>query len=156
MRFSSRGAALFFCVALIVCGSGGSALSQTATSIPGVAVDAPTARLKPKQHPVVRSAIYDGAQTATVGGVLAAPISDSAKIARLATLTGSCVGGCATSASTPSAANHGCSLSAGGMSAIPCRNIYGFKSYEECRATSMLIGWRPNDIPWYCSSLALK
>jgi len=156
MRFSSRGAAPLVCVALIMCGSGSPALSQTAKSLPSVAVDAPTVRLKPKPHAVARGAVHDGTQASTVGAVLATPISESAKIAKLATLTGSCVGGCATSAVTPSAANHGCSLSAGGMSAIPCRNIYGFKSYEECRATSMLIGWRPNDIPWYCSSLALK
>jgi hypothetical protein len=156
MRFSSRASVPSFCIALMICGSGSPALSQTATSLPGITVDAPTVRPKPKQHVPAQGAVHDPAPTTTVGTVLAAPIPESAKLAKLATITGSCVGGCATSFRSPNVPYHGCSLSSGPTSSIPCRNIYNFKTYEECRATSMLIGWRPNDIPWYCSSLALK
>ena len=156
MRFSSHLSAPALCIAVMICGSGSPALSQTSTSLPGVTIDAPTLRSKSKQHVPARTAARDAAPTGTVGSVLAAPMPESAKLTRLASLTGSCAGGCATSFRTPNVPYHGCSLSSGPTSSIPCRNIYGFKTYEECRATSMLIGWRPNDIPWYCGSLALK
>jgi hypothetical protein len=156
MRFSSRLSASSFGIALMMCGAGSPASSQTATSVPSVTVEAPTVRPKSKPHVLARSVVRDVTPTTTVGTVLSASIPESAKLAKLATLTGSCVGGCATSFRTPNTVYRGCSLSSGPMSSVPCRNIYGFKTYEECRATSMLIGWRPNDIPWYCSSLALK
>jgi hypothetical protein len=37
-----------------------------------------------------------------------------------------------------------------------CRNVANFKTYEECRETGLLMGWRSSETPWYCSSLALK
>lgn len=45
MRFSSRAFVPSFCVALLICGSGSPALSQTAGSLPSVTVDAPTVSL---------------------------------------------------------------------------------------------------------------
>src|SRR5437879_4928074 len=156
MRFSSRVSAPPFCIALVICGSGSPAFSQTATSLPDVIVDAPTVRPKPKQHALARSAVHDRTPTTTVATILAASAPESAKLAKLASITGSCVGGCATSFRSGNAPWHGCSLSSGPAPSLPCRNIYNFKTYEECRATSLLIGWRGNDIPWYCSSLALK
>jgi hypothetical protein len=142
-------------MALMISGSSDPALSQTATTLPNVTVDAPTVRPKPKQHAVARHAVNIQATT-TVGTILAAPISDSAKLAKYASVTGSCVGGCSTSFKSGSAPWHGCSISSYPALSPTCRNVANFKTYEECRAASMLMGWRPNDIPWYCSSLALK
>lgn len=156
MRFSSRVSARSFCIALMICGSGSPALSQTATTLPSVTVDAPTVRAKPKQHALARSAAHSLTPTTTVGTILVASIPEPAKLAKLESIAGSCVGGCATSFRSGTAPWHGCSISAWPAMSSTCRNVYNFKTYEECRATGMLLGWRPNDVPWYCSSLALK
>lgn len=156
VRFSSCVSAPAFCIALMISGLGSQALSQTATTLPNVTVDAPTVRPKPKQHALARHAIHHPSSATTIGTILVSPSSDSAKLAKYASITGSCVGGCSTSFRSGTAPWHGCSISAYPALSPTCRNVGNFKTYEECRATSMLMGWRPNDIPWYCSSLALK
>jgi hypothetical protein len=37
-----------------------------------------------------------------------------------------------------------------------CRNIGNYKTFNECREAGLLTGWRVNEVPWYCASLALK
>lgn len=163
MWFSSRVSVANFCIALLMCGFGGPAVSQTATStanptrtLPSVTVDAPTVRPKLRPQAVARSAVHHRTSTTTVQTILAASTSDSEKLAKLASITGSCVGGCVTSFRSGNDPWHGCSVSSWPALSPTCRNVAGFKTYEECRGIGLLMGWRSSEIPWYCSSLALK
>jgi hypothetical protein len=151
-------------IALLMCGLNGPAIAQTATtlgdvprSLPGVSVERPAevARHKSRRHAVTGATVSQPSLT-TPQAILAAPISDTAKLAKYASITGSCVGGCTTSFRQGDAPWHGCSISAWPALSPTCRNVGNFKTYEECRAIGMLLGWRPNDVPWYCGSLGLK
>jgi hypothetical protein len=75
-----------------------------------------------------------------------------AKLAALERSSGSCLDGCQTSFKRGNAPWHGCSLSGDNFSTT-CRNPRNYKSYIECRDTGLFLGWRPNDVRWYCSSL---
>jgi hypothetical protein len=35
-----------------------------------------------------------------------------------------------------------------------CRNVRNYKTYSECRESGLFLGWRNNEIWWYCTSLA--
>lgn len=37
-----------------------------------------------------------------------------------------------------------------------CKNVYSYKTYSDCHSDAIKLGWRGNDIWWYCSSLGLK
>ena len=37
-----------------------------------------------------------------------------------------------------------------------CKNVYNYKTYSDCHVDAIKLGWRGNDIWWYCSSLGLK
>jgi hypothetical protein len=37
-----------------------------------------------------------------------------------------------------------------------CKNVYNYKNYSDCHTEAIKLGWRGNDIWWYCSSLGLK
>jgi hypothetical protein len=163
MRFSSRVFVANSCLALLMCGFGGPAVSQTSTSaanvartLPTVTVNAPTVRPRLRPQAVARSAVHHRTSTTTVQTILAASTSDFEKLAMLANITGSCVGGCVTSFRSGNAPWHGCSVTSWPSPSPTCRNVAGFKTYEECRGMGLLTGWRGNEIPWYCSSLALK
>ncbi len=162
MRFSSRVFVANSCIALLMCGFGGPAVSQTATStanatrtLPTVTVNAPTVRPRSRAQAVVRGVVHR-TSTTTAQTILAASTSDFEKLAMLANITGSCVGGCVTSFRSGNDPWHGCSVSSWPSPSPTCRNVAGFKTYEECRGIGLLMGWRGNEIPWYCSSLALK
>ena len=163
MRFSSRVFVANSCIALLMCGFGGPAVSQTATStanatrtLPTVTVYAPTVRPNLRSQAAARSAVHHRTSTTTVQTILTASTSDSEKLAKLASITGSCVGGCVTSFRSGNDPWHGCSVSSWPALSPTCRNVAGFKTYEECRGIGLLTGWRGTEIPWYCSSLALK
>jgi hypothetical protein len=79
----------------------------------------------------------------------------SAKLARLESVTGSCVGGCVTSFRSGNAPWHGCSISAGGYSPT-CRNTRNYKTYSECTESGLTLGWRNTEVAWNCTSLGLK
>lgn len=162
MRFLSRFVASPAVVILtieILCGLSGPAISQTAigsaTTLPGVTVEAPRQVARAKHRAVSRSAVLRRTspilQTAS-----AAPDSDLAKIARLERIKTSCVDGCMTSLRVGNAPWNGCNVSAWPALSATCRNTANFKSYIECRETVMLLGTRPADGMWYCSSLAVK
>jgi hypothetical protein len=150
-------------IALLLCGLSGAAMSQTATpsggattSLPDVVVEAPgrvAKPQKPKQHVVARGAV--SRQTSQTTQTPSAPESVAAKLARLASATGSCVGGCVTSFKYGDAPWHGCSGSSG-MYSLTCRNVGNYKTYAECTEAGLVTGWRNNDVGWYCTSLALK
>jgi hypothetical protein len=42
------------------------------------------------------------------------------------------------------------------FSAVPCRNYYNFANYAACADKIRAMGWRDNDVWWYCSNLGLK
>lgn len=157
MRFS-----LLF-VAGLMCGLSGTAMSQTerpsgaATSLPSVLVDAPrqvARRAKPERRMAARSAL-SRRTSPTTPMQSASPTSPTVMLAKLASATGSCVGGCVTSFRSGDAPWHGCSGSSG-MYSPTCRNVGNYKTYAECAEAGRLTGWRTSEVQWYCSSLALK
>ena len=140
----------------LLCGLGGTAMSETipTTVLPNVTVEAPQQRARPK-----RSAVTQTVSRHTSPATHAAPTatdSDSAKLARLAKITSSCLDGCQTSYKHGNAAWVGCSFSSLSVMSSTCRNVGNFKSYQECREGWMLLGWGTMEVNWYCSSLAAK
>jgi hypothetical protein len=100
MRFSSIFAASPAIAILsieLLCGLSGPAQAATgsATSLPGVMVEAPKQVARPKHGTVARSTVSHRASQTTQ--TPSAPESVSGKLAKLASATGSCVGGCLTS-----------------------------------------------------------
>jgi hypothetical protein len=128
--------------------------TSSATSLPNVIVEAPKQVTRPKHSAVARSTVSP--QTSQTTQTPSAPESVSAKLAKLANATGSCVGGCVTSFRYGDAPWHGCSGSGWPALSPTCRNVGNYKTYAECTEAGLITGWRANEIPWYCSSLALK
>jgi hypothetical protein len=143
----------------IFCGLSGPAISQTATgsanTLPGITVEAPRQVARPKHSAVARRAV-SRRTSPTVQAASATPDSDSAKLARLARIESSCTDGCQTSFRYGSAPWNGCNGSAWPALSSTCRNVANYKSYLECREAGLLVGSRPTEIMWYCSSLAMK
>jgi hypothetical protein len=170
MRSLSRLALTCSCIALLTCGPGGIAASQAATSatgsstaLPAVTVDAPnqtSRRSKPIRHPVAAHRAVprqsSPANETSVTAILGAPTSVMTKLAKLESMSGSCVDGCQTSFRTGNAPWRGCSASGWPALSGTCRNVYHFKTYAECSGTGLLLGWQSREITWYCTSLALK
>jgi hypothetical protein len=159
LRFVARPAVAFPSVALLLCALSGTAMSQPTpadTQLPGVTVDAPKQVARPHRptyHAVARSTRSH--TSSTVAEVLSSPMSDAAKLAKLASTAGSCVDGCQTSFRYGHAPWNGCSVSSGTYSST-CRNPVHFKTYDECKEAGRIAGWRTGEMSWYCSSLALK
>jgi hypothetical protein len=163
MRISSRSvtslAVAFSSIGLLLCGLSGSEAATTSdgatASLPAVVVDAPKQSARPqKREPraIARSTVSPRTSPAAA----APPTSPiSAKLARLASVTGSCVGGCVTSFRSGDAPWHGCSVSGGGYSST-CRNTRNYKTYGECREGGLTLGWRNAEVAWNCTSLGLK
>lgn len=148
-----------------LCGLSHPAMSQptteSATVLPNVTVDAPKQRVRPKPVTIERRTVLrrtsPAAQTASSAPEPASGNdSVTAKLARLASATGSCVGGCQSSFRSGDKPWVGCSGSSGPSPSFTCRNVGGYKTYEECRQAGLITGWRTTEVPWYCSSLALK
>jgi hypothetical protein len=167
MRFSSRFVAILTVastsIALLLCGLSGTAMSQTATpsgsaasSLPDIVVDAPKRVARPPRpahHAVARSTVSRRASVAA-RTPSAAPDSVSAKLARLASATGSCAGGCQSSFKSAKEPWHGCSLSSGSWLQF-CRNVGNYKTYNECFDAGLTTGWRPLEAGGYCRALAM-
>ncbi len=151
----------------LLCGLSGTAVSQTATgsatALPGITVVAPkqVARPhgpKPVANTVVSRRISPATQTSSAPPTAQkpAPAKDSvmAKLAALEKTSSSCNGGCITSFKYGNQPWNGCSTAGAefGFSAT-CRNVRNYKTYYECRDTTLFLGWRNNDAWWYCSSL---
>ena len=112
MRFSSIFAAspaIAIVSIELLCGLGGTAQAATgsAASLPGVMVEAPKQVARPKHSTVARSTVSH--RTSQTTQTPSAPKSVSGKLAKLASATGSCVGGCVTSFRYGNAPWHGCS-----------------------------------------------
>ena len=77
-----------------------------------------------------------------------------AKLAALEKTSSSCTDGCITSFKYRNQPWNGCSTTAGEFNfSATCRNVRNYKTYYECKDTTMFLGWRNNDAWWYCSSL---
>ena len=163
MRISSRSvtslALAFSSIGLLLCGLSGAQAATTsdggASSLPAVVVQAPKQSARPQKReprPIVRSTVSP--RTSPTAAAPSTP-TVSAKLARLASVTGSCVGGCATSFRSGNAPWHGCSTS-GGMYSSTCRNTRNYKTYAECTDGGLTLGWRNAEAAWGCSSLGLK
>jgi hypothetical protein len=143
------------------------AVSQTATgsvaTLPSITVVAPKQSARPH-----RQAANTGASRQTLPATQPAPQkpvqpltqtpppapnSTMAKLAELERTTSNCTDGCQTSFKYGNAPWNGCSGSADIFSPT-CRNVRNFKTYYECRDHGLFVGWRNNEIWWYCSSLA--
>jgi hypothetical protein len=165
LRFVAGLAVAILSISLL-CGTSDQAMSQptpeSTTVLPNVTVDAPKHRARPR--PVViphRTALRRTPQTTARTASAtpdAVPAKDSvtAKLAKLASATGSCVGGCQSSFRSGDKPWVGCSGSSWPALSSTCRNVGGYKTYAECTEAGLLTGWRNNEIPWYCASLGLK
>ena len=151
------------------CGLSGMATSQAATGqtvadsatlLPNVTVDAPKQVNRTSRSTVPHRTLFrrtpQTAQTPSAApGSVSAKDSVSAKLAKLASATSSCAGGCQSSFRSGNEPWHGCSGSSGTFS-FTCRNVGNYKTFAECQEAGLLTGWRPPEISWYCTSLALK
>lgn len=161
MRFSSLFAAdlgIATLSAALLCGLSGTALSQTGTgALPDVVITAPkhvTRAEGPRHHAVVRN-IASVRTSAAAAAPSPSSLSPTAKLEKIANISGSCADGCVTSFRTGDAPWHGCSIS-GGTYSSTCRNVGHYKTYAECTEAGLATGWRVTEVPWYCTSLALK
>jgi hypothetical protein len=162
MRFSSlfvASPAVAILSIELFCGLSGPAMSQTPTgsaaTLPSITVEAPRQVARPKHRAVARSAV-PRRTSPTVQTASATPDSDSAKLARLARIKTSCIDGCQTSFRYGNSPWNGCNASAWPALSSTCRNVANYKSYLECREAGLMVGSRPAEIFWYCSSLAMK
>jgi hypothetical protein len=145
------------------CGLIGTALSQTttptgaSTSLPNIVVEAPkhVARPQKSEHRTVARSAVSGPTSVATRTPSAASDSISAKLAKLASATGSCVGGCQSSFKSGNEPWHGCSVSSGSY-LQSCRNIGNYKSYDECYDAGLTTGWRVNEASVYCTVLAIN
>jgi hypothetical protein len=157
-RFVARPAVAVPSIALLLCALGGAAMAQPTpsdTQIPSVTVDAPKQMARPHRpahHVTVRSA--PSRTSPAIATAVAAPTSDSVKLAKLGRETGSCVGGCQSSFKTADKPWTGCNAS-GGVYSATCRNVGNYKSYDECKEAGRVTGWRSGETSAYCSSVAL-
>jgi hypothetical protein len=156
-RFVARPAVALPSLALLLCCLSSPAMSQPtpADQLPGVTVDAPKQMARPHRPApriAVRSSGYRTSSTISTASV--APMSDTAKLARLERETGSCVGGCQSSFKSANQPWVGCNAT-GGVYSATCRNVGNYKSYDECKEAGRVTGWRSGETSAYCSSVAL-
>ena len=160
MRMSSSlvtPSALAILATALLCGLGGSAMSQAL--LPGVTIDAPKQMAgphrrvaRPPQRPQVAStSAYRPLSPNPAPGAVMARFATFEKIASRA--NSSCADGCPTSFRSGNQPWVGCFSPGSFVLSTTCRNAAGFKNYEECKEVGMFVGWRPADVSWYCSSL---
>lgn len=143
------------------CGLSGTAMAQT--QLPSVTVVAPKQVARP--HRPERVAARSASSTArtrtaqtssgsTAEAIVAGPGSTMGKLAALEKISSNCADGCQTSFKYGNQPWNGCSGSSGDFTlSTTCRNVLNFKTYHGCRETGMFLGWRPQEVWWYCSSL---
>jgi hypothetical protein len=155
----------------LLCGPSGTAMSQTATgsatSLPSITVEAPKQVARPQRtirgaNTVASRRTIRGANTVasrrtspTAQTPSAAPGSVMARLAALERTSSNCTDGCQTSFKYGNQPWNGCSASSGNSPDFSptCRNIRNYKTYEECRETSLFLGADYRGVWWYCSSL---
>jgi hypothetical protein len=151
---------------VLLCGLSGTAVSQTATGsatqLPSITVVAPkqvAKRYRPQQSARPQR-LQQAANTVASRPTLPTTQTPSpaqgsvlAKLAALEKTSSNCTDGCQTSFKYGNQPWNGCSTTGDTFSAT-CRNVRNYKTYSECREGGLFLGWRNNEIWWYCTSLA--
>jgi hypothetical protein len=151
---------------VLLCGLSGTAVSQTATGtatqLPSITVVAPkqvAKRYRPQQSarpPRLQQAANTVASRPTPPTTQTPSPAQGSVLAKLAALektSSNCTDGCQTSFKHGNQPWNGCSTTGDNFSAT-CRNVRNYKTYSECREGGLFLGWRNNEIWWYCTSLA--
>ena len=167
--FVAPSAVAIFSTALL-CGLSSTAVSQTASQLPSITVEAPKQVARP-QRPEVTSqgsgrvarragrtsrATQTGTGTGTGNGPPSAargPIM--AKLARLEREASSCNDGCESSFKRGKDPWVGCSESAGYYSVFSatCKDTLTHRDYVQCVETKMFLGWDRQRSWWYCTGM---
>jgi len=169
MKFSSLFAASktasIISVALPLCCVSGVAMAQPTpvtvnTPLPNVTVQAPKFRHTAVAPSRAGRRIASHRVIAHATSKLDEPVGPSdepvmAKIERLGRHTSSCADGCQSSFKYGNDPWHGCNAS-GNVLSFTCRNVGGYKTYQECKDAGLTLGWTDREQLYYCSSLALK
>ena len=143
--------------AALLCAPGGPAMSQT--ELPKITVVAPKQVARP-QRPVAtpqrpaRVTTTVASRPAPPTPQTPAPAKDSvmAQLAAIERTSSSCADGCATSSRYGNQPWNGCSTT-GDLISTTCRNGRNYKTYVGCMDGGRFLGWRNNEMRWYCSSL---
>jgi hypothetical protein len=133
------------------------------SALPSITVQAPRHVTKP-QVPVHRAVGRDSGHRHTVSherspAAAAQPGGQGSVLERLHRLereTHSCDDGCQSSFPKGNRPWVGCSASAWPMPSVGCRNPRHFTSYVACTEHNYFLAWKPMEVWWYCSALALK
>ena len=165
MRLSSRfvaPSAVAILSTALLCGLSGTAVSQTATgsgTLPSITVDAPkqVARpqrpvARPQRPPRVANTVAPRPTSPPARTPSPAPGSTMAKLAALEKTSSNCTDGCQTSFKHGNQPWNGCSTK-GDLISTTCRNGRNYKTYIGCMDGGRFLGWRNNEMRWYCSSL---
>jgi hypothetical protein len=151
--------------AALLCGLGGTAVSQTTPTLPSITVDAPkqTARspLRAERAANTGAVLRRGPATPrttaqTAGGTPSAargPVM--AKLALLERQASSCNDGCESSFRRGKDPWVGCSESAGYYSVFSatCKDTLTHRDYVQCVETKMFLGWDRQRSWWYCTGM---
>ena len=155
----------------LLCGLSGTATSQTATNsatpLPAVTVDAPKQVARPLRPAVTpqRSARVTNRVANTVASRQTSPTAQTrspdpapgpvmARLAALEKTSSNYTDGHQTSFRYGNQPWNGCSTSGGLFDLSPtCRNVRNYKTYAECKETSLFLGADHRGAWWYCSSL---
>lgn len=142
---------------VLLCGPSGTAVSQTATGsatpLPGITVVAPKQVARPQRPQQSANTVASRPTPPTAQTPSLAQGSVLAKFAALEKTSSNCTDGCQTSFKYGNQPWNGCSTTGDNFSPT-CRNVRNYKTYDECRDNGLFLGWRNNEIWWYCTSLA--
>jgi hypothetical protein len=170
MRFSSRffsnPAIAIASTAMMLFSLSGAAMAlpepSGSTSLPSITVQAPKQVIRP-QRPMQRAVVRGtGRRTASHGTsptTTTPSTGEGSVLERLHKLereSGSCDDGCQSSFPSGNRPWVGCSASAFPQPSAGCRNPRHFKTYAACTETGYFLAWRPMEVWWYCSNLALN
>jgi len=169
MRFSSRffsNLAVAISSIAVLFGLSGAAIAVTepsgSASLPSITVHAPKQVVRPQgpaQRAVVRGTVRRTASHGTAPTTATQPGGDGSVLERLHKLergTHSCDDGCQSSFPKGDRPWVGCSASAWPMPSAGCRNPRHFTSYVQCTEHNYFLAWKPMEVWWYCSNLALN
>lgn len=153
----------------LLCALGSPAAAQTASSLPGITVDAPRQVARPQRSEVTprgsgrvaHRAGRTSRSTQTASGTSATGTSSAArgpimvKLARLEREASSCNDGCESSFKRGKDPWVGCSESAGYYSVFSatCKDTLTHRDYAQCVETKMFLGWERNRSWWYCTGM---
>jgi hypothetical protein len=165
-RFFSNLAIAIASTAMMLFSLSGMAMAVTepsgSSTLPSVTVQAPKQVTRPPgqtQRAVTRGTgrhTASPARSPTTATPSGGQGSVMERLKKLESESGSCVGGCQSSFPKGNLPWVGCSASAWPMPSVGCRNPRKFTSYTQCTETNYFLAWKPMEVWWYCSALALN